>query len=866
MVRKFREGGYNTLVATCVGEEGLDIGEVDLIVCFDAHKSPIRLVQRMGRTGRKRRGRIVVIVTQGKEEQVGYINPRWTCVEIIVYLLAFLQTYRKSQSNKSSVHKAIRDSCHSLHFYPHAPRMLPRHVTPQCLKVHMEVSEFKVSEGGRGGGGGRGRGKGRGRQQRLSLGPPPLSKASQRGCLDHEELEEWIRNLSLPDRELKACERAVRECYRPHPLLGLAHLSHGQSRDVPNSNQATPISNRAAQNRNSSISTTTPFNTSVVQKYPLNLSKWVRWQTGQTHSKMVGPSEKTKQFVSLLEFIDLMYSCEGLGESYSTEMNTFLDRNDIHDTGNVREEGVRVCKRRKRVLSDSGDDSDFREEGRVREGAGEKAHCEVKTNEEQHNISTDEPGTGERDKDHQPSPARDPPPTNVPPSSSNNSLLPSQCAIPRPPTSDSLDWLDALEPTQVSTPLPLPPPPPPSTHHHHPHSPLDFQFALPKTPPSLRKGKTPFVTPLTTRANSNVIQSDERTGSSTVRRSMIDSVDLFNDISSDVLFEEFSYMSTPHPHRVTVEGAPRHPEKPTLEPVAGKKSLREPVAEKGHGGEQEVVEERSRETARGEADIREPPAEREMRCHGESLMGKREGHSVHWEPSVTCIPESDDEGGEEEVGEGDGGRTADKSPLSSELGASGMSDESMIGGRGIRRAKCARPDFLLTQASPSFLPSSPRAHPSPSSHVTSPPLSLPSSDEPLMERIKRRERRKRSHEASNDSSEEDVFLLDEEAELSGEGGGGESGEEGEGEGDGYDMEDSFINDNSVLTQVDTVILLTDIELIIFAGDPLTAGGKEDGEKERQSSEHGGRVQAVTDESPHSVQRPGQRSSVQTGPQ
>ena len=57
-------------MSTCVGEEGLDIGEVDLIVCFDAHKSPIRLVQRMGRTGRKRSGRIVVIVAQGKEEQV----------------------------------------------------------------------------------------------------------------------------------------------------------------------------------------------------------------------------------------------------------------------------------------------------------------------------------------------------------------------------------------------------------------------------------------------------------------------------------------------------------------------------------------------------------------------------------------------------------------------------------------------------------------------------------------------------------------------------------------------------------------------------------------------------------------------------
>ena len=70
VMRLFREGGYNTLVSTCVGEEGLDIGDVDLIICFDAHKSPIRLVQRMGRTGRKRKGRIIMLVTAGKEEQV----------------------------------------------------------------------------------------------------------------------------------------------------------------------------------------------------------------------------------------------------------------------------------------------------------------------------------------------------------------------------------------------------------------------------------------------------------------------------------------------------------------------------------------------------------------------------------------------------------------------------------------------------------------------------------------------------------------------------------------------------------------------------------------------------------------------------
>ncbi len=64
MVRRFRTGGFNTIVATCVGEEGLDIGEVDLIICYDAPKSPVRMVQRMGRTGRKRDGRIVVLLSE----------------------------------------------------------------------------------------------------------------------------------------------------------------------------------------------------------------------------------------------------------------------------------------------------------------------------------------------------------------------------------------------------------------------------------------------------------------------------------------------------------------------------------------------------------------------------------------------------------------------------------------------------------------------------------------------------------------------------------------------------------------------------------------------------------------------------------
>ena len=50
-------------------DEAVDIGEVDLIVNFDCLSSPIRMIQRVGRTGRKRDGRVVTLVAEGSEEK-----------------------------------------------------------------------------------------------------------------------------------------------------------------------------------------------------------------------------------------------------------------------------------------------------------------------------------------------------------------------------------------------------------------------------------------------------------------------------------------------------------------------------------------------------------------------------------------------------------------------------------------------------------------------------------------------------------------------------------------------------------------------------------------------------------------------------
>lgn len=43
--------------------------QVEKVVCFDAFQSPIRNIQRMGRTGRHEAGHVIHILSEGNEER-----------------------------------------------------------------------------------------------------------------------------------------------------------------------------------------------------------------------------------------------------------------------------------------------------------------------------------------------------------------------------------------------------------------------------------------------------------------------------------------------------------------------------------------------------------------------------------------------------------------------------------------------------------------------------------------------------------------------------------------------------------------------------------------------------------------------------
>ncbi|XP_017035935.1 DEAD-box ATP-dependent DNA helicase Fancm [Drosophila kikkawai] len=114
----FRSGTSNVLVATSIGEEGIDVGEVEMIVCFDICSSnPTRFVQRIGRTGRKKNGEVVMLVTEGREQQV--------LKDVLAH---------KDQMNK----KLLNSSVVKMSLYEHNPRMVPSQFQPKCEEKHME--------------------------------------------------------------------------------------------------------------------------------------------------------------------------------------------------------------------------------------------------------------------------------------------------------------------------------------------------------------------------------------------------------------------------------------------------------------------------------------------------------------------------------------------------------------------------------------------------------------------------------------------------------------------------------------------------------------------------------------------------------
>ncbi|GMM34970.1 3'-5' DNA helicase [Saccharomycopsis crataegensis] len=121
LIKEFKQGKYNILVATSIGEEGLDIGEVDLIVCYDATSSPIKNIQRMGRTGRKQDGKVLLLLTKQENSK-----------------------FEKSMNSYEVVQEQITSGSHI--DYCESDRIIPTKYKPICEKKIIEVDDEFANE------------------------------------------------------------------------------------------------------------------------------------------------------------------------------------------------------------------------------------------------------------------------------------------------------------------------------------------------------------------------------------------------------------------------------------------------------------------------------------------------------------------------------------------------------------------------------------------------------------------------------------------------------------------------------------------------------------------------------------------------
>ncbi len=75
VINDFSSGEINVLCATSIGEEGLDIPEVNVVVFYEPIPSAIRAIQRAGRTARLIKGKLIILITKKtRDEAYFYVS------------------------------------------------------------------------------------------------------------------------------------------------------------------------------------------------------------------------------------------------------------------------------------------------------------------------------------------------------------------------------------------------------------------------------------------------------------------------------------------------------------------------------------------------------------------------------------------------------------------------------------------------------------------------------------------------------------------------------------------------------------------------------------------------------------------------
>lgn len=96
IIHDFSLGKINILVATQIGEEGLDIPEVNAVIFYEPIPSAIRKIQRAGRTARLMKGNLIMLVTRNTRDEAYY----WSAFHKEKKMYSALASIKKDMQDK----------------------------------------------------------------------------------------------------------------------------------------------------------------------------------------------------------------------------------------------------------------------------------------------------------------------------------------------------------------------------------------------------------------------------------------------------------------------------------------------------------------------------------------------------------------------------------------------------------------------------------------------------------------------------------------------------------------------------------------------------------------------------------------------
>ncbi|MEK6926404.1 MAG: DEAD/DEAH box helicase [Nanoarchaeota archaeon] len=108
VIQEFSEGEINVLCATSIGEEGLDIPEVNIVIFYEPIPSAIRAIQRAGRTARLMEGKLIILITKGTRDESFYYASRAREKRMHLAIKEIKDNFARDEIKKEEKQKMLR--------------------------------------------------------------------------------------------------------------------------------------------------------------------------------------------------------------------------------------------------------------------------------------------------------------------------------------------------------------------------------------------------------------------------------------------------------------------------------------------------------------------------------------------------------------------------------------------------------------------------------------------------------------------------------------------------------------------------------------------------------------------------------------